>query len=88
LPKKAEILPKPDIKVFKEKEKKNSQLIEDIINKKVAFLLVRNKSELKNSNSIVKLNKVMTNIHPSKVNSAKCNNSEINLLNSRSKEIN
>lgn len=51
LPKKGELIPKPDIKQYKEKEKVNSQKIEDIINKKVSLELGRNKYELKNSNS-------------------------------------
>ena len=35
LPKKNELIPKPDMKQYKEKEKANSHRIEEIINKKV-----------------------------------------------------
>ena len=35
LPKKGELIPKPDMKQYKEKEKANGKRIEDIINKKV-----------------------------------------------------
>lgn len=39
LPKKGDIIPKPDIKVYKEREQKNSHRIEELINKKVPLLL-------------------------------------------------
>jgi hypothetical protein len=40
LPKKGEIIPKPDIKVYKEREIKNTARITDIINKKVLFVVM------------------------------------------------
>lgn len=39
LPKKGDIIPKPDIKVYKEREQKNSHRIEELMNKKVQPLL-------------------------------------------------
>ena len=39
LPKKSELIPKPDMKQYKEKEKANGKRIEDIINKKVRHFL-------------------------------------------------
>jgi hypothetical protein len=37
LPKKSELLPKPDIKVIKEREQKNVNRIQELINKKVVL---------------------------------------------------
>jgi len=63
LPKKSEILPKPDVKVIKEKEQKNVNRIQDLINKKVQFNSFRKRSELKSSNSTEKTkDKEITNM--------------------------
>jgi hypothetical protein len=37
LPKKSELIPKPDVKLFKEKENKIQNRIQDMITKKVTF---------------------------------------------------
>jgi hypothetical protein len=74
--------------VFKEKEKKNSLQIEEIINKKVSPLRLRNKSELKSSSSIAELNRAMRSIRLFRANSARFSNCEINLLSLRLRETN
>lgn len=45
LPKKNEIIPKPDIKTYKEREIKNTKRIEEIINKKVKFNLILERNQ-------------------------------------------
>ena len=45
LPKKNEIIPKPDIKTYKERETKNTKRIEEIINKKVKFYLMLERNQ-------------------------------------------
>jgi hypothetical protein len=55
LPKKGDIIPKPDNLVYKEKEKKNSLRIETLINKKVRLLRFRKTSGPKSSSSVARL---------------------------------
>lgn len=89
LPKKGDLIPKPDINVFKEREKKNSQRIEDLINKKVSVLSSRKISGLKSSNLPERpKEKEITPSLPSMPRSAKFNSFEISWQKSRQREIN